>query len=531
MRSYLLAAVGVCLLFSACNSSPPAPLAGNGKPSGDPEVTGDLAVGQPIQFENLTIFPVTSKAARNQDRFITLDEGLKAGTVEIVEVGAAQGNAEPQVQTDDAQNPPPPTSAAPTEDSPEENDAADNAEGAAPAAARSPAVGQSQGDTGEALIRDSDFEGLTPASAESPQAEPRAVVDPDEVVEPQQPQRAVEPQGEAAAPPSQSQAVEPSSQQRIDPWLNNLAQQQLEGVGGGGNEVNRLMVVNRSDRPLYLMPGEIIVGGSQDRTIAQELVIANDGKPMPIEVFCVEQGRWGGREAGATADLISMAQENVANAGSVTVASPAPAQAGEQASQGKFVASVGNLGKEGRVAVQHAKQQGEVWDKVASANAKSGVQVESGAFTHNYIQGDAVERLEPYIEKLQGPVDKTQRVVGVIVAINGKVESVDVFESTPLFRKLWPKLLKSYAFDAANSSEEQEAAAVCTQADAWKFMNDAASAQVASSETKQGVLTVHRANERIVSFSASDPAAADSANSPAAKVEFGGAVHSSAFAQ
>ena len=53
-----------------------------------------------------------------------------------------------------------------------------------------------------------------------------------------------------------------------------------------------------------------------------------------------------------------------------------------------------------------------------------------------------------------------------------------------------------------------------------------ASAQVAESETKQGVTVVHRANERIVSFSAGDPVA-----SPAAqRADFGGAVHSSAFA-
>jgi hypothetical protein len=39
----------------------------------------------------------------------------------------------------------------------------------------------------------------------------------------------------------------------------------------------------------------------------------------------------------------------------------------------------------------------------------------------------------------------------LVVAVNGKVESLDVFQSTPQFRNLWPKLLKSYALDAAHA--------------------------------------------------------------------------------
>src|SRR5207244_6984980 len=54
-----------------------------------PELVNDLVIGEPIVFRNLTIFPVSSKTPRDEDRFITLDEGLSAGTVEILETGAA----------------------------------------------------------------------------------------------------------------------------------------------------------------------------------------------------------------------------------------------------------------------------------------------------------------------------------------------------------------------------------------------------------------------------------------------------------
>src|SRR5262249_37671653 len=71
------------------------------------------------------------------------------------------------------------------------------------------------------------------------------------------------------------------------------------------NEVNQLVVVNHSNKALYLMPGEIIIGGSQDRTIGQELVIAPDNKPVAIDVFCVEHGRWGGRDERVYAGLLA----------------------------------------------------------------------------------------------------------------------------------------------------------------------------------------------------------------------------------
>ena len=70
-------------------------------------------------------------------------------------------------------------------------------------------------------------------------------------------------------------------------------------------DVNQLALLNRSGKPLYLMPGEIIVGGRQDRTIAQEYVIPPGNKPVTIEVFCVEHGRWAGRGAMETTTLVN----------------------------------------------------------------------------------------------------------------------------------------------------------------------------------------------------------------------------------
>jgi hypothetical protein len=162
---------------------------------------------------------------------------------------------------------------------------------------------------------------------------------------------------------------------------------------------------------------------------------------------------------------------------------------------------------------------------VAKQNARSGVEIDTSAFTANYADENNAVRLGPYLEELTAPVEKTPNVVGVIVAINGKVDSLDVFESTPLFTKLWPKLLTSYALDAATGADDSSLAR-CSRRKACDFLAEASSAKVEDSQTQDGIALVRRATEDVVSFSAGE-ASFDSAGG------FGGGfggVHASAFA-
>ena len=316
---------------------------------------GDLVVGPAIQHGNLTIFPLVSRVAKTESRFITLDEGLKAGSVKIMEVGT--------------------------------RDATDH----------SPAVNPDSGRRRPA-----------PRSTES-KADDRA-------------------------------AAEPTP---ADPFVDSQA------------DVNHLLVLNRSKKPLYLMPGEIIVGGEQDRTIAQEYVIQPSDKPAVIEVFCVEQGRWQGRGEVETANLVNGANAAPALAGSNAFAggTTAAGSLAAKAQKGEFIGSVGNVNKAARVAVQDAKSQEKVWEKVAEINAKSANTSSFGGFGGNYAEPVTVKQLEPYIKCLEKPVASQSQIVGVAVAIDGKMDTLDLFESTPLFRQLWPKLLKSYGARCGQRSD------------------------------------------------------------------------------
>ena len=313
----------------------------------------DLIVGEPIRAGNLTVFPISSRLPRNDDPYITLDEGLRAGTVEVLEVGAT------------------------------------------------------------------------------------------------------------ASPRGSSASARRSG--------NSRPQTTLEAAGS----VNRVSVINRSGKPLYLMPGEIIMGGKQDRTIGNEMIVESAEKPVEVEVYCVEHGRWSGRDEAAGAEML----QSVAESSGERIDRPTAQRLAKEARSGKFVASAGSLSSSARRTVQEGKGQADVWNEVGMANRRSSVQTQTDTFTANYADDGVRKDLKAYLDRLQSPVAAERQAVGAIVAINGKVTAADVFQSTPLFLKLWPKLLKSYALDAATAARQPSANRVCSRDDAQAFLRKAFAAR------------------------------------------------------
>jgi hypothetical protein len=80
---------------------------------------------------------------------------------------------------------------------------------------------------------------------------------------------------------------------------------------------------------------------------------------------------------------------------------------------------------------------------------------------------------------------------------------VDVFQSTPLFQKLWPKLLKSHALDAFAAAKRPDAQKLSTLNDAQAFLKDSMQAVVAKKTESQGGLVVtKRDSKTVTSYSA-----------------------------
>jgi hypothetical protein len=197
------------------------------------------------------------------------------------------------------------------------------------------------------------------------------------------------------------------------------------------SDVNQLSVENLSaDADLFLMTGDIIKGGKQDRAIAFDMVVPPKSGRVPISSFCVESGRWRQR-GGEAAHYFSESSAQIA-------------------------------GKDLKLAVNDARRQDQVWQKVKEAQDKLSKNVGkpvAGPASPSSLQlaledKQLLEKLTKYETELAKAVEGQKDVIGVALAVNGKVEGAEVYGSAELFRKLWPKLLRSAATDALAELDE-----------------------------------------------------------------------------
>jgi hypothetical protein len=184
----------------------------------------------------------------------------------------------------------------------------------------------------------------------------------------------------------------------------------------GGASVNEVQVANRSDRPLLLLGGELILGGQQDRVLSTDAVV-EPKSTMRVAVFCVEHGRWQG--------------------------------------QGQFSHSGGLAEGKLRRTAKFARIQEEVWGQVAKKT--SALRAESSTGTYRTLatgnQGKkAAEKFAGLKKAFLALPEKD--VVGLATAVNGQVRSVDVFANAGLFRAYRESLLESAFIDAADERVE-----------------------------------------------------------------------------
>jgi len=214
----------------------------------------------------------------------------------------------------------------------------------------------------------------------------------------------------------------------------------------GGPSVNQLVLVNRSKQPVILLAGELVSGGKQDRVIAKDRIVAPGAEPLPLDVFCVEHGRWS-QGANFTA--------------AKTIVHPSVReQAAMKQSQSDVWASVTAGSTAPRAAAAPAPQVSQ--DALNMA-------VEAEAPTQSYAKLYDSRRVAPAVDAMVGEVGrrfkretaglKGERVVGVVVAYGGEVAWSDIFASAELFELYWGKLLRSYAVEAVARPTLREVAA------------------------------------------------------------------------
>lgn len=215
-------------------------------------------------------------------------------------------------------------------------------------------------------------------------------------------------------------------------------------------QVNELTVQNhQTDKQVFIMAGDIVKGGQQDRTLASDLPLAPKSGEVAVGSFCVEQGRWSKRGNESVSDFNS--SKNV-------------------------VAS-----KEGKIAVRKAANQGEVWKTVAEAQEKIsrniGKDVKPAASASSLQltleDKDLKARIGAFRDALLPAVEKSSRSMGVVFVINGQINSAEIFAGHDLFRRVWPKLLDGIAAEAISLADASKAAKPAVGEDVMKFITKA----------------------------------------------------------
>jgi len=195
--------------------------------------------------------------------------------------------------------------------------------------------------------------------------------------------------------------------------------------------VDELSVDNLSLEYVFIMAGDIVKGGRQDRTIGEDIVLPPDTKNIPLKSFCVEQSRWSGRGFESTA-VFSSSEKTLNN-------------------------------KALKVAARTEKDQLKVWDEVANyqnnVSKKAQVEVRNSASPSSLqltLENDKIKSsIDEYVNALQPAFDGKNDVLGFAFFINGKISTVEIFGNAALFKKLQKKLLEAAAFEAFEKYDEK----------------------------------------------------------------------------
>lgn len=245
-------------------------------------------------------------------------------------------------------------------------------------------------------------------------------------------------------------------------------------------EVNELAIRNLSNQDIYVQAGDIVRGGEQDRMISVDFIVPPRSGRMPIAAFCVESGRWNKR--------------------------------GEEQA-GYFSSSENSAStKELKLAAKRTMSQDAVWAKVSDAQDKLGrgvgsnvqAPVSTSSLELTVSNTKVVATTEPYIDELADLLRNKPDVIGYAFAINGQVNSADIYASHVLFAKLWPKLLKATATEAvAEWNAELKAEPVVSET-IHAFLTDSQQPTAKSKDVTRRVRMVTREDDKNIFFETQD---------------------------
>lgn len=217
-----------------------------------------------------------------------------------------------------------------------------------------------------------------------------------------------------------------------------------------GAQVNTLQIENTSGKPLFIQAGDIVDGGQQDRTLQASLVIPPNSGVTDLPSFCVEHGRWSG--------------------------------------DGNFTSNTGTLNsKELKLMARESKSQQGVWKAVEEQKKELREKIGGGDSASTSLNEEteaAKSKTDDYKKALSDALSKCPNAMGMVVAVDGEINSVHLYPAPSLFKKLYGKLVESFAIEAVASKTAKETAP--DQSAVTFFLTDLKSIDGKSSEYGNG---------------------------------------------
>ena len=169
-------------------------------------------------------------------------------------------------------------------------------------------------------------------------------------------------------------------------------------------EVSSARFINKSrDTMVFLMAGELITGGKQNRTLRTDALLG-PGSSTVLPLYCVEKGRWKGA--------------------------------------GKFDARSAVVPQAVREKAAGSAGQEDIWSEVRRANRRLGSSTASEDLHAAMAKPENARQLTEWRRQIAPHLPRG--CVGVVVAYAGRVVGADLFNSPELFSALRDTVLNSY---------------------------------------------------------------------------------------
>lgn len=195
-----------------------------------------------------------------------------------------------------------------------------------------------------------------------------------------------------------------------------------------GGSVPELQFINEGERPVLLLDGEELLGAMQNRSL-NLTILAPARRELTIPVSCMEAGRWHYEE-----DEHFRRGKHVMNA-RLRMSRMSQVSASLRASRGRARRS----------------DQGAVWDEIGVLADALDAPSETDALN------DSFERHEPSLAAQLKAHPAGRRQCGAIFKLADGPYGIELFDSRSTYRKLRPKLLRSWAIERAAQRSQHDA--------------------------------------------------------------------------